>query len=143
MKQRRGCDPGFVFIDGGKMHVLVIDDNEALATLYARALAGGGFAVTVALSGEEAIARAASQEVDFALVDVRMPGLDGPATVARLRVGRPALRFAYITGHSGDYQEEELLRSGALAVLSKPIDPTELTHALKRLMPACSPEQEA
>jgi CheY-like chemotaxis protein len=118
------------------MHVLVVDDNTALAGLYGRALAAEGLTVSVAGSGEEAIACAQRQGVDFALVDVCMPGLDGPATVARLRELQPALRFAFVTGHAGDYSEDELMGCGALAVLSKPIRPADLLRALRDMSPA-------
>jgi CheY-like chemotaxis protein len=67
------------------------------------------------------------------LLDVRMPGMDGPQTLAALREINPAVRCCFATGHAGAYEEADLLRAGAELVLYKPFGLAELAQTLARL----------
>jgi CheY-like chemotaxis protein len=58
--------------------------------------------------------------VDLVLLDVRMPELDGPQTLAALRKENPTLRCCLISGHSGTYTREQLLSLGAEHYFNKP-----------------------
>jgi CheY-like chemotaxis protein len=115
--------------------VLVVDDESAVLDLLARALPRHGLRVWAAAGGEEAAALLAAHrgEIDAALLDVRMPGLDGPATLAALRGLRPALPCCFMTGQSGPYADEELLRQGASHVLHKPFQLAEVARVLLSL----------
>jgi CheY-like chemotaxis protein len=84
-----------------------------------------GFAVWLAGDGEEALElyRRHSQEIDLVLLEVRLPGLDGPQTLAALRQLNPGVRCCFLSGPFGDYTDEELLALGAVAVLHKTLHP--------------------
>jgi DNA-binding response OmpR family regulator len=96
---------------------------------------GEGFEVLAAASGEEVMAICAAQpgRVALALIDVRLPGVDGPETLAALRAADPAVTCC-LTGGGVEDQEEGLLALGAVAVLAKPFDFATLADALRGLL---------
>jgi CheY-like chemotaxis protein len=111
---------------------LVVDDSEALRRLLETALARAGFKTVLAANGADACARLAEQPaVDLALLDVRMPGLSGPETLMALRANRPDLLCCFMTGDCGDYDQAELVRMGALAVIPKPFHLADLIGRLR------------
>jgi DNA-binding NtrC family response regulator len=67
------------------------------------------------------------------LLDVLMPGLDGPHTLARLQKLSPAVRCCFMTGNHTPYTEETLLQMGAVRVFRKPFAFTEVIDTLNQL----------
>jgi DNA-binding response OmpR family regulator len=119
-----------------RLAILVVDDDQSLRTLLERGLAQGGFTVYLAKDGLEAVEFYGRQgsEVDLVLLDIRMPGLDGPQTLRALRKQHPAIRCCFISGHSGDYSQEELLGMGAEYYFEKPFSLQEVAAKLKELL---------
>jgi CheY-like chemotaxis protein len=104
--------------------VLVVDDEPLVRRLLEVGLRQLGFGVELATDGLEAVARygQAGCRVDLVLCDVRMPGLDGPQTLAALRKLDPAVRLCFMTAQSGLYSSEDLLHLGAVRVFYKPFE---------------------
>ena len=71
--------------------------------------------------------------IDVVVLDVRMPGMDGPQTLAALREVAPRVRCCFLTGDFGVYTEAQLLAMGAGAVLYKPARPEKLIGAVRLL----------
>ena len=115
--------------------VLVVDDEPYVRRLLEAALVPHGFAVWTAAGGEEAVAtfRLHADAIDVALLDVRMCGMDGPATLLALRRVGPHLCFCFMTGYAGDHGREALLCLGAAAVFDKPFDLGEAEETLRSL----------
>lgn len=109
--------------------ILVVDDSELVQELARMALAdGAGWEVQCATSGAEAIAAASSLAPDAVLLDVEMPEMDGPATVAALRA-QPATAqtpILFLTGHDDPAERARLAALDVVGVLSKPFDFAEL-----------------
>jgi two-component system, OmpR family, response regulator len=105
-----------------KPAVLVVDDVVAIGTMLDLALSQGGFAVTLATTGNEAIELYRKHHDKFALVlmDVQMAGMDGPTTLAILRQINPELKCCFMSGSTGKYTSQELLDMGAVHVTMKP-----------------------
>jgi CheY-like chemotaxis protein len=118
-----------------KAGILIVDDEDLLRDLLKAALHNAGFAVWSARAGAEALRlyQRHRKTIDLVLLDVRMPQLDGPETLARLRQINPTVRCCFVTGDSGAYSEEELLQRGALCVVRKPFRLGELIAMLERL----------
>jgi CheY-like chemotaxis protein len=117
---------------------LVVDDEEALREITALSLETfGGHQVATAASGVEAIALATAQPPDAILLDVMMPELDGPGTVARLQ-DDPATRDIDVVLLTAKVQPSERARFGRLpgvkGVIGKPFDPTTLHLRLAELL---------
>jgi CheY-like chemotaxis protein len=112
--------------------VLVVDDDAAIRAVLRAGLERHGLQVWLAASGEEAIDlyRRHWQAIAVVLLDVRMPGLDGPETFDALRRLDPHVRACFMSGDPGDYEPEELLARGARQVFAKPFRVAELATAL-------------
>jgi len=115
---RPDCTDSLTDIPG----VLVVDDNPMLLSLLQTALSRRGFLVWTSASGSQAVEvyREQQQQIAVVLLDVRMPGLDGPATLAELRRIHPGLRACFMSGETGKYTPEDLLALGAQRLFDKP-----------------------
>jgi CheY-like chemotaxis protein len=118
-----------------KPGVLVVDDEPLLLAVLKTGFRQRGFEVWVAAGGTEALElyRFHKKDIAVVLLDVHMPGLDGPRTLAALRRINPDVRCCFMTGNLGLYTEEELLALGAVLLFPKPFDLTGMTEALWRL----------
>ena len=115
--------------------ILVVDDDAMLLTLLQTVLSRKGFRVWTASEGHSALDlfRKHQAQVTLVLLDVCMPGLDGPHTLAELRRLDPALRACFMSGHTGGYGVEELLGQGVLHFFDKPFAIHDLADELWRL----------
>jgi CheY-like chemotaxis protein len=91
-----------------------------------------GYEPLPAADGDEAVlmCRARPGGVAAAVLDVRMPGMDGPATLDALRALVPGLPCVFVSGNCGDYSETDLLARGGSAVLGKPVALAQLGDAV-------------
>ncbi len=118
---------------GEKPSVLVVDDEELVGTMLAVILKRFGCQTQVARTGAEAIeSLRADENIALVLLDVRMPGLDGPQTLEVMRSIKPALHCCFMTGDIGKYTESELTSRGILSILSKPFRLDEIARVLGR-----------
>jgi DNA-binding NarL/FixJ family response regulator len=105
----------------GGVRVLVVDDQmlfRRAAVALVRSL--DGFTVIgEALSGEESVAMAAELEPDVVLMDVRLPGIDGPEATRRILAGRPSTRVLLISTYDRQDLPADYLSCGATAFVRK------------------------
>jgi two-component system alkaline phosphatase synthesis response regulator PhoP len=117
--------------------LLLVDDDDGVRFVARSALERvGGWTVTAVSSGAEAISAAVTAPPDAILLDVMMPGLDGPSTLARLRenpatAGIPVI---FLTAKARSSQHDTLLELGATGVLVKPFDPMQLSNQVAALL---------
>jgi len=121
--------------DGVPAGVLVVDDEEAVRSVVQIGLYYRGFDVWVAARGRQAVElyRRHPGEIAVVLLDVHMPGLDGPRTLDALQQLSPTVRCCFMTANPAPYTEESLLRLGAVRVFRKPFAITEVVETLNRL----------
>lgn len=119
--------------------ILVVDDEADIRTIAHLSLtAVGGFTVELCGSGPEALQKAGSFAPDLILLDVMMPGMDGPTTLKGLRK-IPSLTPTPVVFMTAKVQPQEiaqLMACGALDVLAKPFDPMALPDSLQRIWAA-------
>lgn len=119
--------------------ILYVEDDDDIRTVTLLALEMiGDFAVDAFACGADALASADGLAPDLILLDVMMPGLDGPATLAALRE-RPAFANVPAVFFTAKAQPDEVRRLtslGACAVLAKPFDPERLPQELARIWEA-------
>jgi CheY-like chemotaxis protein len=120
-----------------KKRILVVDDEDDIrevATLSLEAV--GGHQVLTATSGREGLAVAAAQVPDAILLDVMMPDLDGPSTLALLREQETTreIPVVFLTAKVQAADRRRLESLGAAAVLAKPFDPMTLAGDVGRLL---------
>jgi CheY-like chemotaxis protein len=118
-------------------HILLVDDDEMIREVAQLALGlVGGWQVTTASSGEEGLAVAGTISPDAILLDVMMPGLDGPSTFGRLQndpVTR-AIPVVLLTAKVQPAERRRWLELGVAGVLAKPFDPMTLSSQLAELL---------
>ena len=126
----------------GKPGVLVVDDSAHVRDLLKAGLDRDGFQVWLAADGREALARYREHrhEIAVVLLDVRMPGLDGPATLDGLRAVAPDVPACFMSGDTGNYGTDELIRRGASCVVAKPFR-LDLLAAVLRLLAQGAPAE--
>ena len=129
-------------LDETRPGVLVVDDDDLVREPLGSSLRRSGFAVWLAGSGEEAVAvyREHTHEIGVALLDVRMPGMDGPATLAALRSLNPRVRCCFVSGYIEGYSREELRALGADGFFLKPVNPAEVAQALRQILGPSPPQ---
>jgi DNA-binding response OmpR family regulator len=106
-----------------------------LLALLRVALQRQGFTVWTAEGGRAGLDLFAQQQqrIGLVLLDVRMPDLDGPQTLAELQRLRPALVCCFMSGHTGTYSPQDLLARGARYLFDKPFRLEEVISVLWRL----------
>ena len=116
--------------------LLYVEDDGDIRTIASMALeVVGGFTLQACASGAQALAAAEQFAPQLLLLDVMMPGMDGPTTLARLRE-LPALRdvpVIFMTAKVQASEVEQYRVLGALGVISKPFDPMALPGQVQAL----------
>jgi DNA-binding NtrC family response regulator len=101
--------------------VLVVDDEESMRHYLVKTLRREGYDVLAAHDGPEALALAQERPPDLALVDVRMPGMDGVAVMRTLRANLPRLPVVLMTGHGSVQHALAAMKQGATDYVTKPL----------------------
>lgn len=112
----------------GPGRLLLVDDEDDIRLIARLSLERiGGWEVLDAGSAEEALAAARSGPVDAVLLDVMMPGVDGPGTLELLRpVIGPDTPVIFLTAKTQAADRERLAGLGATGLIAKPFDPMTL-----------------
>ena len=114
--------------------VLVVDDEPGIRQIARRILEDGGYEITEAEGGLEAIALLAQRHpLDLLIADLDMPGLGGDEMVRRIRATRPDLKVLYVTGHIDRLMDARPLWEGE-TFLEKPFNPVGLREAVALLL---------
>jgi two-component system NtrC family sensor kinase len=112
--------------------VLVVDDDARVRRTFSRNLKLEGYSVLTAADGQEALEAYAQERPDIALVDVRMPHLDGFQVLEAIRTQDAEAEVILVTGHGDMDTAIEALRLGASDFISKPVERRALEAALRR-----------
>jgi CheY-like chemotaxis protein len=118
-----------VYADTVSRTVLIVDDNADLAENLGEVLELDGIDAVVETDPHRALDRARGMPLELALLDVRMPGLSGPALHERLRAIHPNSRFVLMSAYARPEEVEDSLRAGA-SLMAKPIDLADLRAML-------------
>lgn len=119
---------------GEKTTVLVIDDEPGIREMLSFELAQEGFDVETAESGMAAVAAVKRRKFDLAVTDLKMPGMDGSATVEALRAVDPEIEVIVATGYASVETAVACMKRGAYDYINKPYDLGELKLLLERAL---------
>jgi len=124
---------------GGEL--LVVDDEESISDLVRDVLEALGWKVTSARDGSEALRVVSERSFDVLLVDMKMPGMDGPAFYEALRQSHPDLarRVVFSTGDAGGEGTSQFLDDAGNPVLGKPYDLASLVATVSRVAGGAPP----
>jgi two-component system cell cycle response regulator DivK len=115
--------------------ILVVEDNELNMKLFHDVLQATGYTTLKACTGEEAVDLAVSHVPALVLMDVQLPGIDGVATLARLRADErtASIRVLALTAQAMHGDRTRFLDAGFDEYLSKPVDVAELLRTVEEL----------
>ena len=117
--------------------ILVVDDDDDVRRLAVMALSRvGGHEVTGVASGADCLAALMDSLPDAVVLDVMMPGMDGPATLQAIRE-HPATRHVpvvFLTAGVVDADRDRLTALPVTGILSKPFDPLQLSRQLGEIL---------
>src|SRR5690554_882625 len=119
------------FSNRSTARILVVDDEPRLLAALATLLRSNGYDVTEAGGGKAACERLDNQVFDLALLDLRMPDVDGFDVMAHLAGVQPDCGAIVISGESSFSAVSRALRRGALDYIRKPFDPEELLATIE------------
>jgi CheY-like chemotaxis protein len=116
--------------------ILIADDQALILTLLKFEVESRGFNAWLALDGDDALDlyRRHHDEIDVVLLDVHMPGLDGPRTLEALRRLNPDVVACFMSGDLSIYTEEDLIDRGAAWVFGKPFRPAVVADLLQQVL---------
>jgi two-component system response regulator HydG len=111
--------------------ILVVDDDKSILRTFTRILQKNGYKIDTAETGKEAIEHADNRHYDLALVDIRLPDMDGTDLLAKLKQQLRNTIKIMITGFPSLESGVKALDEGADAYLVKPVKPEELLMLIK------------
>jgi DNA-binding NtrC family response regulator len=115
----------------GAIRVLLTDDEEIYVESLARVLRNRGLEVRTARDGPSAIEALATEGFDVVVLDLRMPGMDGLATLEEIRRRDDLTPVLLLTGHMDLERVATALKEGAAEVLIKPCPVDTLLSAIE------------
>ncbi len=114
--------------------ILIIDDEPGLQNSLIELLQQEGYQADSAGSGEAALVALESEGYDLALLDLRMPGLDGVGVMHEIRKLHPEIRIIILTGYGSLESAIEALRSGAQDYILKPFSAEDILTSISRAL---------
>lgn len=108
--------------------LLIVDDDIVVRDSLGKWFESEGFDVTIAAGAPPALETLSHERFDLALVDIRMPGVDGIELQAKLQQIDPDMPVVIMTGYASVETAVRALKNGAYDYITKPFDPDELVH---------------
>ena len=116
---------------GESARILVVDDDENIRKVLMRILEDEGYMVDTAKTGKEAVEKSRTKFYNLALIDIRLPDMEGVELLTKIRDTTPKMRKIIITGYPTLKNAVEAVNKGADAYIMKPFDMKELLSKIK------------
>src|ERR1041384_614463 len=110
-----------------KGRILIVDDELVVRDSLGKWFASEGYTARPVGGAREALEVIQQAEFDIALIDIKMPGMDGMELQSRLREADPDLTVVIMTGYASVDTAVQALKRGAYDYITKPVDPDELS----------------
>jgi len=117
-------------IDKEKINILVAEDEADLREILKVTLEQEGYRAILASDGDEAIKKIEKKSFQIALIDIKMPGVNGKELVSKIKQINPRMPIVIVTG-SLDFKEEMSLKEQAYEYIHKPFRLDELVGVVK------------
>ena len=114
-------------------HILLVEDDVSVRDAVAATLRDDGYTVHTAVDGQEAI-DAFPHSTDLVIADLAMPRVDGRSLLRWLTQNHPSTKVILMTGFGTIPQAVDAIKAGATAYLTKPLDPEELLHHVRKTL---------
>jgi DNA-binding NtrC family response regulator len=117
-----------------KGKILIVDDELVVRDSLGKWFTSEGYTARPVASGREALEAIQQTDFDIALLDIKMPGMDGMELQARLHDADPDLSVVIMTGYASVDTAVQALKRGAYDYITKPVDPDELSHLVDKAL---------
>lgn len=114
-----------------KERVLLIDDEPEFLDIMAKRMRIRDMDVTTSTSAAEAMSLIDTEAYDAVVMDFMMPGVDGIATLKRIKEKRPDMQIIMLTGYATIQKGVEAMKAGAIDFIEKPADLDALSEKIK------------
>lgn len=114
-----------------KSSILIVDDDESILATLSAILEGQGYDIDTAKNGKEAIEKSKSRFFNLALLDIRLPDMEGTKLLTTMHDSMPKMVKIMLTGYPSLQNAIEALNLGADAYIIKPVDPEKLIKIIK------------
>ena len=125
-----------------KTSILVIDDDEDIRKVLSKILKDNGYSVNSAETGGEALRKTEEKFYNLALIDIRLPDIDGVELLTKIKETKPKMRKIIITGYPTLKNAVEALNKGADAYIMKPLNMDKFLATIKEQLQKQKEEQE-
>jgi len=119
-------------MEENKEIVLVVDDDDNIRTILKRSLERHGFTVIEAGNGEAALEVARQNEIDVAILDIKMPGLSGLDVLKELSVFRPDIGVIMATAVDDRQTAVDTIKMGAYDYITKPFNSDDVVQIVRK-----------
>lgn len=119
-----------------KAYVLVVDDDEGILETLSAILGESGYKVDTAKNGKEAVEKSKRNYYDVALLDIKLPDMEGTKLLTKMRETLPKMVKIIITGYATLQNAVEALNYGADAYIMKPVNPEKLLKVIDEKLEA-------
>ena len=116
---------------GSEINILLVDDQVGMLETLGDILKERGYNVTMANDGSEALERAKETQFSLALIDIKLPGINGVETFKEIKKINPAIAVIMMTAYSVDELMRESIAEGACASIYKPFDPEKILKIIE------------
>ncbi len=116
---------------GESTRILVVDDDESIRKVLLTILEEEGYSVDTAKNGREAISKSNRKFYNLALIDIRLPDIQGIELLSKIRDTTPKMRKIIITGYPSLQNAVEALNRGADAYVMKPFEMEKVLKTIK------------
>ena len=117
-----------------KASILIVDDENVVRDSLGKWFEEEGYSVDTASSGREALLKLPRQRWDLALLDIKMPGMDGIELQHKMREVDPNIIIIIMTGYASVETAVQALKDGAYDYIMKPFDPDDLAHVVSKAL---------
>ncbi len=114
--------------------ILIVDDETNVRVVFSDVLRKENYIVKVAEDGPEAIKAVDEETFDLALVDLRMPRMDGIEVLENIKKRKPQIPVIIYTGYGSVTTAVEAMRKGAADYLNKPFSPEDLKSCIRKAL---------
>jgi two-component system nitrogen regulation response regulator GlnG len=116
--------------------ILIVDDDQSVATAFERFLKHEGHACTLASNAEDALRLVGERDPDLVVMDIKMPGTDGLQALQQIRAAHPDIYVVMMTAYGTSQTSIDAIRGGAFEYLTKPLDLNQLRAVIERALTA-------
>ena len=114
--------------------ILIVDDELVVRDSLGKWFSSEGYQARPVASGREALEAIQEGDWEIALIDIKMPGMDGMELQGRLKEADPDLTVIVMTGYASVETAVQALKRGAYDYITKPVDPDELSHLVEKAL---------